>query len=104
MNDLKDESRLIESEENSMVPSLERRIIELETMLEAAEEDAEAQKKLAEELGNVLNIKLQLFCENLFFGFSQCIIRISPGGQQIQIKSTISFLCLYAALNKAVFL
>ncbi|KAG5897303.1 hypothetical protein JTB14_011466 [Gonioctena quinquepunctata] len=50
LEDMKEESRIMESEENGLVPGLERRIAELETMLEAAEEDAEAQKKLAEEL------------------------------------------------------
>ncbi|KAJ8983396.1 hypothetical protein NQ317_010489 [Molorchus minor] len=50
LEELKEESRQMESEENSLVPSLERKISELETMLEAAEDDAEAQKKLAVEL------------------------------------------------------
>ncbi|XP_028154002.1 mitotic spindle assembly checkpoint protein MAD1 isoform X2 [Diabrotica virgifera virgifera] len=49
--DVKEESRQMESEENGIVPTLERKIRELETMLEAAEEDAEAHKKLADELG-----------------------------------------------------
>ncbi|CAG9834259.1 unnamed protein product [Diabrotica balteata] len=49
--DIKEESRQMESEENGIVPSLERKIRELETMLEAAEQDAEAHKKLADELG-----------------------------------------------------
>lgn len=51
LEECKEESRQIESEENSIIPGLERKIIGLETMLEAAEEDAEAQKKLAVELG-----------------------------------------------------
>lgn len=51
VEECKEESRQIESEENSIIPGLERKITELETMLEAAEEDAEAQKKLAVELG-----------------------------------------------------
>ncbi|KAJ8972305.1 hypothetical protein NQ314_000220 [Rhamnusium bicolor] len=50
LEEFKEESRLIESEENSIIPGLERKIAELETMLEAAEEDAEAQKNLAVEL------------------------------------------------------
>ncbi|KAJ8962809.1 hypothetical protein NQ318_001209 [Aromia moschata] len=50
LEEFKEESRQIEFEENSIIPGLERKISELETMLEAAEEDAEAQKKLAAEL------------------------------------------------------
>ncbi|CAG9821072.1 unnamed protein product [Phaedon cochleariae] len=50
IEDMKEETRHMESEENGIVSGLERRITQLETMLEAAEEDAEAQKKLADEL------------------------------------------------------
>lgn len=51
LEDVKEETRVQEQEQRDAVPKLERKIVELETMLEAAEEDAEAQKKLAEELG-----------------------------------------------------
>nr|CAH7713945.1 unnamed protein product [Callosobruchus chinensis] len=50
VEEFKEESRQIMSEEHSAVPKLERKIAALETMLEAAQEDAEAQKKLAAEL------------------------------------------------------
>lgn len=51
LEDFKEETRVLEQEQRDAVPKLERKIVELETMLEAAEEDAEAQKKLAAELG-----------------------------------------------------
>lgn len=51
IHELKEEAKQIEAHENEVVPILQRRIAELETMLEAAEEDAESQKKLAAELG-----------------------------------------------------
>ncbi|XP_023016891.2 mitotic arrest-deficient 1 [Leptinotarsa decemlineata] len=60
MEEMKEESRIAESDENGIIPGLERRIAELENMLEAAEEDAEAQKKLAEELAKRLD-------ENTYF-------------------------------------
>ncbi|XP_018579293.1 mitotic spindle assembly checkpoint protein MAD1-like [Anoplophora glabripennis] len=60
LEECKEESRQIESEENSIIPGLERKITELESMLEAAEEDAEAQKKLAEELEKRLSEKNSL--------------------------------------------
>lgn len=52
LHELKEEASENEALENEVVPKLQRRIAELETMLEAAEEDAEAQKKLASEMGN----------------------------------------------------
>lgn len=52
VHELKEEVSDNEVRENEVVPKLQRRIAELETMLEAAEDDAEAQKKLAAELGN----------------------------------------------------
>lgn len=51
IHELREEAKQIESHENEVVPKLQRRIAELETMLEAAEEDAESQKKLAVQLG-----------------------------------------------------
>lgn len=61
VQELKEEASQIEAHENEVVPKLQRRITELETMLEAAEEDAESQKKLAEELGNYLYNKAMRF-------------------------------------------
>ncbi|XP_057656026.1 mitotic spindle assembly checkpoint protein MAD1 [Diorhabda carinulata] len=49
--EMKEANKSMECVEKGVIPGLERRIQELETMLEAAEEDAEAQKKLVEELG-----------------------------------------------------
>lgn len=46
-----EEASQIEAHENEVVPKLQRRITELETMLVVAEEDAEYQKKLTQELG-----------------------------------------------------
>lgn len=57
LHELREEAKQIEAHENEIVPKLQRKISELETMLEAAEEDAEAQKKLAADLGMSL-----LFC------------------------------------------
>nr|CAI5865444.1 unnamed protein product [Callosobruchus analis] len=54
VEDFKEESRQLMSEEHSAVPKLERKIAALETMLEAAQEDAEAQKKLATELEGMI--------------------------------------------------
>lgn len=55
LTEMKDANKLKECVAKGVIPGLEKRIRELETMLEAAEEDAEAQKKLVEELGKRIN-------------------------------------------------
>lgn len=56
IQEIKEEAIQNTAHENEVVPKLQRRITELETMLEVAEEDAESQKKLAEELGMIILI------------------------------------------------
>lgn len=56
IDDLKQHNNQRETHENEVIPNLKRQISELKTMLIAAEEDAEAQKKLATELGKTNHI------------------------------------------------
>lgn len=51
LTEIKEESRYFEGQESIEVSRLNRRIVELESVLQAAEEDGEAHKKLALELG-----------------------------------------------------
>jgi hypothetical protein len=52
LSEMKEESRLYDGEENAEIITLNRKLAELQIMLDAAEEDAEAQKKLVHEFGN----------------------------------------------------
>lgn len=49
---MKEESRLFDSEENSEILLLNRKLTDMQMMFDAAQEDAEAQKQLVTELGN----------------------------------------------------
>ncbi|KAH0815712.1 hypothetical protein GEV33_007078 [Tenebrio molitor] len=49
LSEMKEESRLYDGEENAEIITLNRKLAELQIMLDAAEEDAEAQKKLVHE-------------------------------------------------------
>lgn len=53
LSEMKEESRLFDGEENTEIVSLNRRLAELQMMLDAAEQDADAQKKLVLELGEL---------------------------------------------------
>lgn len=51
MENLKEESQSAALEDSIETSKLKRKVAELETILQAAQEDAEAQKRLASELG-----------------------------------------------------
>ncbi|XP_063921477.1 mitotic spindle assembly checkpoint protein MAD1 [Zophobas morio] len=57
LTEMKEESRLFDGEENAEIILLNRKLAELQMMLDAAEEDAEAQKKLVLELEKRLTEK-----------------------------------------------
>lgn len=54
LSEMKEESRLFDGEENVEIVVLNRQLGELQMMLQAFKEEAEAQKTLVFELGNCL--------------------------------------------------
>lgn len=60
-NELKEKSESDSNQKDEAILNLNQKITELEVVLHAAEEDAEAQKKLSKELGSLCYIYIYTF-------------------------------------------